>query len=329
MPFSPGIAAFVIVSALAAAWVYIDYRARGDGPLWERIAWWLGTLLALPIFLPIYLIAARPPGRIVRCPSCGRPTVTHRAACRHCGNAIAFEPSPAIWGLGEVVGISLVFMLALPVIAAALGLESTPSLAALSAFALAQNVLFVALAAYVVRGRYGLPLAALGIHRDRWPLWLAVGIVAGGLAIPVSVQVENLSIVLVGLVVGRGRAEAMAEQEHLSDLLAGILRGPLSAVQLGWILLLVCVVVPIGEEIFFRGFVYGTLRRWGVAMATGLSAVFFAAVHQQVVHFLPIFVLGVILALLYERTRSLVGAVAVHAVNNVVAILSLLYGWNI
>lgn len=329
MPFSPGIAAFVIVSALAAAWVYIDYRARGDGPLWERIAWWLGTLLALPIFLPIYLIAARPPGRIVRCPSCGRPTVTHRAACRHCGNAIAFEPSPAIWGLGEVVGISLVFMLALPVIAAALGLESTPSLAALSAFALAQNVLFVALAAYVVRGRYQLPFAALGIDRERWPLWLVVGLVAGGLAIPVSVQVENLSIVLVGLVVGRGRAEAMAEQEHLSDLLAGILRGPLTAVQLGWILLLVCVVVPIGEEIFFRGFVYGALRRWGVAMATGLSAMFFAAVHQQVVHFLPIFVLGVILALLYERTRSLVGAVAVHAVNNVVAILSLLYGWNI
>lgn len=329
MPFAPGYVVFIAISALAAAWVHIDYRSRADGALWERIAWWLGTLLALPIFLPIYLIAARPPGRLVRCPSCRRLTVAHRATCRHCGSAIAFEPSPKIWGLGEVVGISLVFMLTLPVIAAALGLEGTPSLADLSAFAVAQNLLFVALVTYVVRMRYGLPLADLGIRPDRWTLWLAVGLLAGGLSIPVSIEVERLAIVLVGLVTGRGRADAMAEQEHLTDPLTNILQGPLSAVQLGWILLLVCVLVPIGEELFFRGFLYGTLRRWGAGIATVLSAVFFAAVHQQVVHFLPIFVLGVILALLYDRTRSLVGPVVVHAVNNLIAILSLLYGWGI
>lgn len=329
MPFSLGFAAFVAISALAAVWVHIDYRSRADGALWERLAWWLGTLLALPIFLPIYLIAARPPGRLVRCPSCGRPTVAHRAACRHCGSAIAFDPSPSIWGLGEVVGIGLVFMFTLPVIAAALGLESTPSLAGLSAFAVAQNLLFIGLTTYVARGRYGLPLADLGLRLARWPVWLAAGLLAGGLAIPVSIEVEKLSIVLVGLLVGRSRAEAMAEQEHLSDLLASILQGPLTTAQLVWILLLVSVLVPIGEEIFFRGLVYGTLRRWGVGIATGLSALFFAAVHQQVVHFLPILLLGVILALLYERTRSLLPAALVHAVNNVVAILSVLYGWNI
>lgn len=329
MPFTPAFAAFLIVSAVAAAWVYTDYRARADGARWERVAWWLGTLLALPIFLPIYLIAARPPGHLVRCPSCGRPTVAHRAACRHCGNAIAFEPAPGMWGLGEVVGIALVFMLALPLIAAALGVENAPSLTTLSAFGLAQNLLFMALTTYVVRTRYGLPLADLGVRLDRWTVWLAAGLIIGGLAIPLSVQVEKAAIILVGLIVGPGRAEAMAEQEHLSDVLAGILRGPLTPAELGWILLLVGVIVPIGEELFFRGFVYGTLRRWGVGLATALSAVLFAAVHQQIVHALPIFVLGAVLAVLYERTRSLVGPIAVHAVNNVVAILSLLYGWGI
>jgi len=40
-------------------------------------------------------------------------------------------------------------------------------------------------------------------------------------------------------------------------------------------------------------------------------------------------VLGIVLALLYERTGSLVSSMAVHGINNVVAILSILYGWNI
>jgi hypothetical protein len=111
--------------------------------------------------------------------------------------------------------------------------------------------------------------------------------------------------------------------------LTGILQRPLTTTQIVWIVLLVCVLVPIGEEMFFRGFVYGTLRRWGVTAATVLSALFFGAVHQQVVHFLPIVVLGAILALLYERTGSLLPAMLVHAVNNLVAVLGTLYQWNI
>jgi len=329
VPFAPGFAAFLIGSALAATWVHLDHRARADGPRWERVAWWLGTLLALPIFLPIYLLAARPPGHLVRCPACGRPTVAHRAACQHCGNAIAFEPAPRIWGLGEVVGIGVVFMLALPVIAAALRLDDVPSLGELSVFAVAQNGLFVGLIVYVVRARYRLPLAAVGIRAERWPLWAAAGILAGGVSIPISMQAEELAITVIGLVVGRPAAEQMARQEHASDVLTGILQGPLTAAQLAWILVLVCALVPVGEELFFRGFVYGTLRRWGVAAAVGLSALFFAAVHQQLVHFLPIFLLGVILALLYERTGSLVPAVIVHAINNLVAILAVLRHWNI
>jgi membrane protease YdiL (CAAX protease family) len=329
VPFSPGFVIFLFISAVAATLVSLDYGARTEGSPWERLAWFLGTLLALPIFLPIYLIAARPPGRLVRCPSCGRLTLTHRAACRHCGNAIAFEPSPRIWGLGEVVGIALVFMVTLPVVAAALGIQGTPSLVELSGLALAQNLMFIGLAIYVVRIRYQLPLADLGVRLERWPTWAAAGLLIGALSIPVSTQVEALAIALISLFIGRGNAEQMAEQEHLSDVLTGILQDPISMPEFAWILFLVCVLVPIGEEIFFRGFVYGTLRRWGVATAVVLSALFFSAVHQQIVHFLPILVLGIVLALAYERTGSLLPAMVIHAVNNVVAILSVYYGWNI
>lgn len=323
------LAFLMLVSAAAATWVYVDYRARAASSPWERIAWWLGTLLALPIFLPIYLIAARPVGRLIRCPACGRSTLAHRAACRHCGTPIAFEPSPDSWGISEVVGLSLVFILALPVIAGAVGVGPVPTLGQLSLFAVAQNLLFIALTVYVVRVRYHLPLERVGLRVERWPQWLLAGAAVGGASIPLSMGVESAAVALIGAIVGRGRAEAMAEREHLTDVLTGILQRPLTTPQIVWIILLVCVLVPIGEEMFFRGFMYGMLRRWGVAAAAVLSALAFAAVHQQIVHFLPIALLGVILAGLYERTGSLLPAMVVHAANNLVAVLGSLYHWNI
>ncbi len=328
-PPPPEVLVFLAISAAAATWVSIDYRARADGSRWERVAWWLGTLVALPIFLPIYLVAARPTGHLIHCPSCGRPTLVHRAACRHCGTPIAFEPPPQVWGLGEVIGLSLVFLFTLPVVAAAVGVEGPPTLGQLSVFAVAQNLLFIGLTIYVVRQRYRLPLDRLGLRASRWPQWVAGGAVVGAVTVPLSLAAEWVAVVLIGTFLGRPRVEAMAEQEHLSDVLTGILQDPLTTVQIVWVLALVCVLVPIGEEMFFRGLVYGTLRRWGVTAATVLSALLFAAVHQQVVHFLPIALLGVVLALLYERTGSLLPAVIVHAANNMVAVLGALYNWNI
>lgn len=329
VPLLREFALFLVLSASAATWVYVDYRSRTDGPLWERIAWWLGTLIALPIFLPIYLLAARPPGRLTRCPSCGRPTLAHRAACRHCGAAIAFEPQPQMWGLGEVVGIAAVFILGIPTVLAALSLGPLPTLAQVVAVGLVQSLVFAGLSLYVVRSRYGLPVSTLGIRLDRWPVWLLGGIVVGIVSIPLSMQAEEAAIALIGLITGRTRAEEMAQQEHLGDVLTSILQGPLTTAQVAVIFALVCGVVPIAEEIFFRGFLYGTLRRWGIPLAAALSALLFAAVHSQIIHFLPIFLLGVIMAVLFERTRSLIPPVMVHAVNNVVATLAVLYGWKL
>lgn len=318
-----------LISAAVATWVYVDYRARAAGSRWERIAWWLGTLVALPVFLPIYLLAARPPGTLIRCPSCGRLTLAHRAACQHCGEPISFEPFPDTWGLGEVLGLSLVFILTLPLIAEAVGISQVPTLGQLSVFAIAQNVLFIVLIVYVVRTRYRLPLDRVGLRVDRWHRWLPAGVAIGAASIPVSLGAERIAVAVVGAVVGTARAEAMSEQEHLTDVLAGILQRPLTTAQIVWIVLLVCVLVPIGEEMFFRGFVYGTLRRWGVVAGTVLSALLFGAVHQQIVHFLPIAILAAILALLYERTGSLLPGMVVHAVNNLVAVVGVLYHWNV
>ena len=59
------------------------------------------------------------------------------------------------------------------------------------------------------------------------------------------------------------------------------------------------------------------------------SALFFTIVHVQVVHALPIFVLGVILAGLYQFTDSLLPGIVTHGVNNVIAVLSIWLGWGL
>lgn len=85
----------------------------------------------------------------------------------------------------------------------------------------------------------------------------------------------------------------------------------------GLTLVLSCVVGPIVEEIFFRGLIFSALRRHSSRLvAMVVSASLFAAAHTNLVGFVPILVLGCLLAYLYERTGSLMGPMAVHIVHN-------------
>lgn len=332
---SIGLVIFLATSLAAALWVWRDIRIRFPRRHEESGAWlWEallagGTLVALPIFLPMYLIGARPVGTVTACPSCGRGTLSHRATCLHCGHPIAFEAPPASWGLGEVVGVAIAITVSLRFIAEGAGLNELPPFTVLTVIGVAQNALFVLLVAYIVHWRYHQPLAAIGLTAQRWPWWSAVGVLAGAVTIPLSVAAERAAIVVIELFVGPARAEAIAANESANDILASVLRTPRSSLEVAWLLVLLCVLVPIGEEVFFRGFIYNTLRRWGWVWAVILSSVLFAAVHLQVVHFLPILLLGVVLAVLYQRTGSLVASMMVHGVNNLIAALASLYNWNI
>jgi len=78
----------------------------------------------------------------------------------------------------------------------------------------------------------------------------------------------------------------------------------------------------VGEEIFFRGLVFGALRRrLDRHVAVLLSALFFAGAHLQPVEFLPIVILGTILAYTYEFTGALIPGMIAHGVNNLAALL--------
>lgn len=66
------------------------------------------------------------------------------------------------------------------------------------------------------------------------------------------------------------------------------------------------IVAPIGEECFFRGFLYTTLRQQARPIAAAIIAgAYFGAVHISLLQMLPLTVFGIMQCLIYERCRTL------------------------
>ena len=88
----------------------------------------------------------------------------------------------------------------------------------------------------------------------------------------------------------------------------------------------VALVTPITEEVFFRGFVFsGLIPRFGVAKAMVLSALVFSAFHLSLGVLVPVFLTGLLLALLYRKTGSIWPCVLAHAGQNALAVALEIY----
>ncbi len=77
------------------------------------------------------------------------------------------------------------------------------------------------------------------------------------------------------------------------------------------------VVGPVAEEIFFRGILYGYLRRWGVFIAVAVSTLLFVLPHLTGGN-LPVTQLvgGIVFALAYEKEDNLMVPITVHCLGN-------------
>ena len=82
------------------------------------------------------------------------------------------------------------------------------------------------------------------------------------------------------------------------------------------------IAVPIAEEFLFRGLLFRWIRdRWGAWPGTFLSALVFAAIHPPAAGAAPlIFLIGLALAWLYEKTGSLKPGMVLHGANNAIGI---------
>lgn len=82
------------------------------------------------------------------------------------------------------------------------------------------------------------------------------------------------------------------------------------------------MVVPLTEELIFRGLVYRRLR-WFLDPkgAIILSALLFGVFHGNMIQGIYAFAIGVLLAFVYERYHHLAAPVAVHAGANIMSVL--------
>jgi uncharacterized protein len=97
--------------------------------------------------------------------------------------------------------------------------------------------------------------------------------------------------------------------------------------------LFVCAVAPMAEEFFFRGFLFGVLRgRLGPWLAAVVVGVLFGLAHfdsAQPEYLVPLGFLGFVLCIVRWKTGSLYPCMALHAINNSIALGVNELGWNL
>jgi membrane protease YdiL (CAAX protease family) len=130
-----------------------------------------------------------------------------------------------------------------------------------------------------------------------WGLLAAVG--AGLVATAVTAVLEALGIT--------AESQVVEQAFYVVDPWLAVISGVLLA--------------PIAEEVFFRGVAFNALLREGGRRWAYLgSAALFAIVHLDLAAAVPLFLLGLALAWVYERSRTLLAPIAMHVAINGLAV---------
>lgn len=93
------------------------------------------------------------------------------------------------------------------------------------------------------------------------------------------------------------------------------------------LIITVVILAPILEEIVFRGILQKSLLRKGIkpSYAILISSFIFGAVHGYPWQFVGAFLLGTVLGLVYEKTKSLLMPIILHAFNNLISALMVIF----
>lgn len=140
---------------------------------------------------------------------------------------------------------------------------------------------------------------------SRWiAIAFAIFVIFRLVVIPIAVLLDQLGI---------RSMQAQALAPGVSELPAALL-----------MLLMAGIAVPIAEEIFFRGVVYRWLRdKWGVTVGAVVSGIIFGLAHLEPASVIFTILLGIVLAVVYERSRSLWPPILIHVLNNAFALVLL------
>ncbi|MGH2926521.1 MAG: CPBP family glutamic-type intramembrane protease [Solirubrobacterales bacterium] len=216
------------------------------------------------------------------------------------------------WGPARVA-LGILSLLVITVVEVGVVSIFDPGLNSLAARLVTQAILAITLVGVAFaftadKGRGIAPPSALGLRRPlRSPYKVAAGAYLGYVVIAVAYSTL-----------------VHPEQRDITTDL-GFGHGVFGAVAAG---LLIVVAAPISEEIFFRGFIFGGLRkRLPFVGAALIAAAIFGLFHYTGAGSIAVVpqlaFLGFALCWVYEETGSIYPTMAIHALNNAVAFILL------
>jgi len=222
--------------------------------------------------------------------------------------------SRTAWAPGDVfkVFVMLVFVeLAFSAVigfglAAVSGGKVNMNLVAMGA-TLLRSVLVLLALLRIARVKYGVGVSALGLSLRRPAAQAAAALVSYLALLPLYAGLVFVLAVLTHLFNYEPPVQVAVQVIYTED----------NARLLFAFALFMGIIGPFFEEIFFRGFLYQSLRsRIGPTKAMWAASVLFAAMHMHWVAFLPILLLGLGLNVLYEKTGSILPGAMMHMVHN-------------
>ena len=242
----------------------------------------------------------------------------------------AYVMAPARAGLAERNYASLRTAIAMLVLAAALSnlvqvpiLLSDASLSSSSPtdpLSLPPAILFVAIASLQI---FLVAIVHVRIIVPGVMTWTDIGLVGRDFFRNLSIGLGAWILMLIASFALSAALREIEIEQDQAELFSAVKDAPLSQFLL--VLLAGAILAPIGEEIFFRGFLFTSLlKERGPVVAYAASSLLFAVVHLNLPALLPILVLGVGLAIARHVSRGLLAPIVAHSLNNMFA-LSFLY----
>lgn len=164
-------------------------------------------------------------------------------------------------------------------------------------------------------GKYGGSWERLGLRTPNWGtlIWAGVTVVAAfAVSVVYSLVVEYFDI---------SALMSECDDQIPTDVLNDRFVMAVATV-------IIVAFAPVCEEMFFRGFVFPGLARWGFAVAMIASALLFSSAHLGPnLHktFVPILAIGTLFAFGYWKSGNLLTPILAHLVFNTVSVTAL---WN-
>ena len=146
--------------------------------------------------------------------------------------------------------------------------------------------------------------------RNRLGRAVLVGVVAGGLLFPLARGLDNVLVLILERLPGLG---VQPEVQQAVKVIQQAVSWP-SRLALG---VMAIVLAPVGEELLFRGILYPWIKQAGFPrLALWGTAILFAAIHANLVLFVPLLALALALTALYEWTDNVLASIVAHGVFN-------------